>query len=56
MIEYVKLADNPASWYVKDGKRTLVYSVHEFGLLPIRVVTPDELDDIPFQIGSDEEE
>ena len=56
MIEYVKLADNPAFWYVKDGKRTLVYSLDEYGLLPVRVITPDELDDIPFQVDSDEEE
>ena len=56
MSEYVKLADHPAYWHVKDGKRTLVYSLDEFGILPIRVVTPDELDDIPFQVGSDEEE
>ena len=57
MSEYVKLADHPAFWYVKDGRRTLVYSLNEHGILPVRVVTQDELDDIPFAVtGSDEEE
>jgi hypothetical protein len=57
MSEYVKLADHPAFWHVEDGKRTLVYSLNEHGILPVRVVTQDELDNIPFAVtGRDEEE
>jgi hypothetical protein len=56
MSEYYKLADNPTFWFVENGKRTIVHHIEEHGILPVIVVTPEELDAIPFAWESDEEE
>lgn len=56
MSEYVKLAEDPTFWFLEKGKRTLVTHVYEYGLLPVRVVSSEELEAIPFAWESDEEE
>ena len=53
---YAKLANDPTFWLVKDGKRTIVESqeqMHAFGFLPVRVVSQEELDGIPFADAPD---
>lgn len=47
---YVKLADDPTFWLVRDGKRRKMANpqdVRETGLFELRHVTPEELEAIP---------
>ena len=57
MSQYVKLADDYTFWYInKDGEREIVTDLNQHGILPIRIVSPKELEAIPFVGESDEEE
>lgn len=51
---YAKLADSPTFWLVRGGQREALRNPTEMyavGLLPVHVVTEDELEAIPVRVG-----